>query len=140
MILCFGESLVDLICERRTASLAEADADGDGFGDETQDACPSDATTQAACPAPETQITKRPKKRLRKGKKTKVEFVSNPPGATFECSLDGLAFTACSSPKKLGPRRKGVHVFRVRAVNGAQADETPAQAKFRVVKKKKRRR
>jgi hypothetical protein len=29
----------------------EADADGDGFGDETQDACPSNSSTQGACPA-----------------------------------------------------------------------------------------
>ena len=28
----------------------EADADNDGFGDETQDACPQSATTQVACP------------------------------------------------------------------------------------------
>jgi len=28
----------------------EPDADNDGFGDETQDACPQSATTQAACP------------------------------------------------------------------------------------------
>ena len=28
----------------------EPDADVDGFGDETQDQCPSDATTQGACP------------------------------------------------------------------------------------------
>jgi hypothetical protein len=28
----------------------EADADGDGFGDETQDECPQSATTQSACP------------------------------------------------------------------------------------------
>ena len=27
----------------------EADADGDGFGDETQDGCPTDATTQGPC-------------------------------------------------------------------------------------------
>jgi hypothetical protein len=29
----------------------EPDADHDGFGDETQDRCPTDATTQAECPA-----------------------------------------------------------------------------------------
>jgi uncharacterized repeat protein (TIGR01451 family) len=29
----------------------EPDADGDGFGDETQDQCPTDPTTQAACQA-----------------------------------------------------------------------------------------
>jgi len=30
----------------------EADADGDGYGDETQDGCPSDGSTQGACPGP----------------------------------------------------------------------------------------
>jgi hypothetical protein len=30
----------------------EPDADGDGYGDETQDKCPTDASTQGACPAP----------------------------------------------------------------------------------------
>ena len=29
----------------------EPDADGDGFGDESEDACPSNAATQGACPA-----------------------------------------------------------------------------------------
>jgi pyruvate/2-oxoglutarate dehydrogenase complex dihydrolipoamide acyltransferase (E2) component len=30
----------------------EPDADGDGFGDETQDQCPSNASTQGQCPVP----------------------------------------------------------------------------------------
>jgi hypothetical protein len=30
----------------------EPDADNDGFGDETQDGCPTDPNTHAACPAP----------------------------------------------------------------------------------------
>jgi hypothetical protein len=30
----------------------EPDADGDGFGDETQDGCPTDASIQGACPSP----------------------------------------------------------------------------------------
>jgi hypothetical protein len=30
----------------------EPDADNDGFGDETQDQCPTDPTTQGACPTP----------------------------------------------------------------------------------------
>jgi hypothetical protein len=33
------------------AALVEPDLDGDGFGDETQDGCPTDASTQAACQA-----------------------------------------------------------------------------------------
>ena len=32
------------------SALIEPDADNDGFGDETQDACPQSATTQVACP------------------------------------------------------------------------------------------
>jgi hypothetical protein len=32
------------------AADVETDADGDEFGDETQDGCPTDATTQGACP------------------------------------------------------------------------------------------
>lgn len=39
----------------------EPDADGDGFGDETQDKCPTSAKTQAAC-------AKKCKKKKRKGK------------------------------------------------------------------------
>lgn len=37
----------------------ETDADGDGFGDETQDGCAADPTTQGVCPEPPTisQIT-----------------------------------------------------------------------------------
>jgi hypothetical protein len=33
------------------AAVIEPDVDGDGYGDETQDRCPSSATTQGACPA-----------------------------------------------------------------------------------------
>ncbi len=35
--------------ELLVAATIEPDADGDGFGDETQDQCPSQATTQGAC-------------------------------------------------------------------------------------------
>ena len=34
------------------SSKVEPDADGDGFGDETQDQCPTNAGTQGACPPP----------------------------------------------------------------------------------------
>jgi hypothetical protein len=43
----------------------EPDADGDGFGDETQDACPSSPAVQTACPAtkPCTALEGKPRKR-----------------------------------------------------------------------------
>lgn len=40
----------------------EPDADNDGFGDETQDACPQSAATQVACPAVTLSTTKQVKK------------------------------------------------------------------------------
>ncbi len=39
------------------AATVEPDADKDGFGDETQDQCPTNASTQGACPAPPTPPT-----------------------------------------------------------------------------------
>jgi hypothetical protein len=37
----------------------EPDADGDGYGDETQDLCPQSAATQAACPVVALSLSKR---------------------------------------------------------------------------------
>ncbi|MGH2958154.1 MAG: hypothetical protein ACRDKE_01000, partial [Solirubrobacterales bacterium] len=40
------------------AAVLEADADGDGFGDETQDSCPTHADLQVACPGPTVSLLK----------------------------------------------------------------------------------
>jgi len=118
----------------------EPDADADGFGDETQDLCPSDASTHAACadPVPETTITKRPKAKTRKRRAT-LAFASSEPGSSFECSFDGDPFAGCVSPK-LKTLGKGRHVFKVRAIDPAgQADPTPAEASWKVKKRKRKR-
>lgn len=39
------------------SAVVEPDADNDGYGDETQDKCPTSAATQAACPAPAPPVT-----------------------------------------------------------------------------------
>jgi hypothetical protein len=117
----------------------EADADGDGFGDETQDLCPSNAATQLACGAgaPETKITKKPRKKSTKTKAT-VEFTATPVGAVFQCSLDSVAYTSCSSPLTLKHLDKGKHILLVRAIAFGIPDESPAQVRFTVKKKKKK--
>ena len=71
-------------------------------------------------------------------KQAKVTFSSDTGGAAFECSLDGKAFSGCSSPLKLKRLKPGKHVFRVRAVAGGVADASPAQRAIKVKKSKRR--
>jgi nucleoid-associated protein YgaU len=47
--------------------------------------------------------------------------------ARFECRLDRVAFTSCTSPVTYGTVSRGTHTFRVRAVdNSGFADPSPA--------------
>jgi hypothetical protein len=125
------------------AAVVEADADGDGFGDDSQDLCPTDASTQGTCPdtvAPETTITKQPKDKTGKPK-AKYRFVSDEAGATFECKLKGKGlnpavkqFGSCTSPKRYKKLDPGKYRFAVRATDGAgNTDATAAKDKFKVV-------
>jgi len=97
-------------------------------------------TAPAAAAAPETTITQAPaKKVITKKKRAKVTFgfSSSLPG-TFECSLDGGPFAACTSPTQV-KLRKGKHTFAVRAVSATGAvDPTPATLTFKVKVKPRR--
>ncbi len=98
------------------------------------------AAPPAPSPAPETTITKAPKKKSftsRPRLRITVEFRSSAPG-TFQCSLDGAAFRSCTSPftKKVAAGR---HVLLVRAVSTAGvADPTPAAVRFKVKQRQPR--
>jgi hypothetical protein len=60
-------------------------------------------------------------------------FAANEPGSTFRCSLDGAAFTACSSPRTYTGLSYAWHTFRVRAVDAAgNVDPTPADWTWRI--------
>jgi hypothetical protein len=113
------------------SAVVESDADGDGFGDVTQDLCPQSATTQAACPAPDTTVTKKPKKSSTKRKAT-IKFTSSVPGSTFTCAVDKKAAKPCTSPFKK-KYKYGKHTVVITATSPAGiVDPTPVTVKFKV--------
>jgi len=128
------------------SAILEADADNDGFGDESQDQCPTDASTQGACPSiappadttpPDTAITGGPKDKTKK-KIVTFEFISSEPGSTFRCGFDDGPLAPCTSPETEDVG-KGRHEFDVVAVDAAgNADATPAEAFWKVKRKKKK--
>jgi len=123
------------------SALLERDADGDGFGDETQDPCPAEADVPGgACVPPDTTITRGPKPKTKK-KVATFEFTASDAGSTFECSLDGKTqFKTCASPF-IVQAGKGTHTFEVRATDpGGTVETSPASQTWKVKKKKKRKR
>jgi hypothetical protein len=60
-------------------------------------------------------------------------FTSTEAGSSFECSLDGAAYSTCISPKAYQGLAEGSRIFRVRATGAGGKDETPAERGFQVV-------
>ncbi|MEA2347119.1 MAG: hypothetical protein QOG62_906 [Thermoleophilaceae bacterium] len=115
------------------AATLEADADKDGYGDETQDLCPTDATSQAACKVPGAPDVKGPKK---KTKSTNATFkFSATDAVSYECKIDKKAFSACSSPKKYKKLKPGKHKFRVHGLTSGGAAGADSRFKWTVEKK-----
>ena len=84
--------------------------------------------------APQTEIGKRPKNKLKR-KKATYAFSSSEDGSSFECRLDGKPFKPCSSPAKLKRLKRGKHSFEVRAIDAAgNVDPTPAKDRFKVAR------
>ncbi len=58
---------------------------------------------------------------------------STPPGASFECSLDGAAFSACGSPVSYAGLEPGsTHAFAARATLAGATDPTPIVERFTI--------
>jgi len=134
------------------AAILEPDADNDGFGDETQDNCPAVANTGqadgdgdgvgAACDdevAPDTRITEQPPDKTKKKTATFVFSGTDTRAvASFQCSLDGAAFSPCTSPHTVKVR-KGRHTFSVRATDAAgNVDASPVTDGWKVKRKKRK--
>ena len=60
-------------------------------------------------------------------------FTASEAGATFQCSLDGGVFAACTSPKSYSGLGAGNHSFSVRATDAVgNTDPTPAAANWTI--------
>ncbi len=110
----------------------EPDADHDGFGDVTQDDCPTDPLRQGACDRepPDTGITSVTAQN--RTNRIVVRFTATEPGSTFRCALDGPRMRSCTSPwaTRVAPGR---HVVGVQATDpSGNVDPTPAVASVRV--------
>ncbi len=67
---------------------------------------------------PQTKIASGPSGLVRTGTAA-FGFSATEAGSKFQCSLDGAAFGACSSPKVYSGLRDGAHTFQVRAKDAA---------------------
>jgi large repetitive protein len=76
--------------------------------------------------APQTSIVSGPTDQTMD---TSASFVfdSSETGSSFECSLDGVAFAACTSPQDYTSLAAGAHSFEVKATDAAgNTDGSPA--------------
>ena len=86
---------------------------------------------QAACPAPDTTITKAPAKKKSRSARRRSGS-PRAPGATFTCAVDGKTAKPCASPFKRR-YKYGKHVVVITAVsNVGIVDPTPAKVKFKI--------
>ena len=83
--------------------------------------------------APQTTITPGGPAATTTSTSATFNFIANEQGSSFECSLDGAAFAACSSPKEYTGLASGAHEFRVRATDAAgNVDGSPANYNWTV--------
>jgi uncharacterized delta-60 repeat protein len=88
--------------------------------------------TCSGCDAlPRTEITSEPAA-LTNSASASFSFVADDPTDSFECQLDGGAWTACSSPDTIGGLADGSHSFGVRAVNAKGTDPSPPSYQWTV--------
>jgi hypothetical protein len=89
------------------------------------DATPATHTWTIALPVPDTTITSGPSGTTSSRTAT-FQFTSTVTGSTFACSLDGAAFTTCTSGVTYNSLVDGSHTFQVRATASGGTDASPA--------------
>ena len=118
------------------SATVEPDADGDGYGDVTQDTCPTRAGSQGDCQPPETGFGKVKKRIAISGRRARVKLpLTSTEPAIFTCSVDGRRPQTCTSPYRLR-LAPGRHVVYVTSTDAAgNTDVTAATLRLRVVRR-----
>jgi hypothetical protein len=81
---------------------------------------------------PNTRLIASPSRRTR-AHRARFRFTSTEAGSRFRCRLDRRRWMVCRSPQAYARLKQGVHVFRVRARDGAgNVDPTPAVRSWRI--------
>jgi uncharacterized delta-60 repeat protein len=90
------------------------------------DASPASATWAVDTTAPNTTISSGPAS-ITNQTGASFQFSSGEGGDTYTCSLDGAAFSACTSPVSYAGLAAGAHTFRVEATDAVgNVDPSPA--------------
>jgi hypothetical protein len=90
------------------------------------DTSPASTTWTVDTTAPETTIDSGPSATTTVAETT-FEF-SSEEGATFECRLDGAAYSACTSPKSYMALTDGSHTFQVKATDAVGNTDTSPES------------
>ncbi len=89
------------------------------------DPTPASASFTVEATPPQTTITSAPSGRVPIGE-VSISFASTEAGSSFQCSLDGTAYSPCSSPYVIKDPAAGPHTFSVHVTNQAGVKETVA--------------
>jgi hypothetical protein len=109
------------------------DTGAQAFGIVVDDVQLANGGTSGDTTAPETTITGTPPSGTLTTGNASISFSSSETGSTFECSLDGSLYAACTSPTSYTSLPNGPHGFAVRAKDIAgNTDGSPATASWTV--------
>ncbi len=89
------------------------------------DPTPASASFTVEATPPQTTITSAPSGRVPIGE-VSISFASTEAGSSFQCSLDGAAYSSCNSPDVIKDPAAGPHTFSVQATNQVGVKETAA--------------
>jgi len=120
------QSYANLVMGPHTFAVRVRDAVGN------VDPSPATRTWTIDADPPETTITAAPSGTISMASAS-ISFAADENEVTYECSLDGAAYTACTSPYNALMLAQGAHTFSVRATDVAgNTDPSPATASWTV--------